>query len=53
MTVAGFAGFWIKEIDNKGTIIGRFVKDVIVTGSGGPSAGHVSTPQLRTLRLVE
>ena len=53
MKVAGFAGFWIDDIDNKGTIIGRFVKDVTVTGSGGPSEGPLSTPVLRNLRLVE
>jgi hypothetical protein len=53
MTVAGFAGFWIEDIDNKGTITGRFVREVTVTGMGGPSAGPVSTPVLRNLRLVE
>lgn len=53
MKVATFVAFWIESIDNKGTIIGRFVDKVNVTGMGGPSAGPVSTPVLRSLRLVE
>jgi hypothetical protein len=53
MTVAGFAGFWIEDIDNKGAITGRFVDEVTVVGAGGPSPGPVSTPVLRNLRLVE
>jgi hypothetical protein len=53
MVVASFAGFWIEGIDHHlGTITGRLVP-MRAIGSGGPSAGPVSGPILRSIRLVE
>jgi hypothetical protein len=53
MAVAGFAGFWIESIGTQGTVYGRFVEGVRIVGTGGPSAGPVTGPVLRSLRLVE
>ena len=53
MVVAGFAGFWIEQIEpHQATVIGRYIP-MRAFGQSGPTPGPAAGPVLKTLRLVE
>jgi len=57
MTIAGFAGFWIKEVyeqpKGQGTVIGRYIPMSSFGHQSGPEAGPQTGPVIYNLQLVE